>query len=299
MQKLTRRLLLSAALAAGISSPSLAAEKLKVVASFSILGDFVSRVGGDMIDLKTIVGPDSDTHVYEPTPDDAKAFAAANLVVVNGLGFEGWLDRLVSASGYKGTTAVASDGITPDVMAAGDEAGETDPHAWQNAANAIVYAINIAKALCAADAANCASYDANAKSYGAELAVLDADVKSAVARIPQERRTIIASHDAFGYFARAYGITVLAPEGISTDSEASAKDVAMLISQIREKMASALFVENISDPRLAEQIARETGLTIGGELFSDALSAADGPAATYVAMMRHNIGLLAKAMAGA
>ena len=290
MTNLSRRLLLATALAMGLSAPAPAAEKLHVVASFSILGDITARIGGERISLTTIVGANGDAHVHQPTPDDARAFADADLIIVNGLGFEGWLDRLTEASGTRGVIAVATNGVRP--------VGENDPHAWQNAANAVVYAENIAKALCSADRGACESYKANAFAYVAELAALDAEIKSAVARIPLDRRTVIMSHDAFGYFAAAYGVTILAPEGVSTESEASAKEVAELIEQIRAQKASALFVENIADPRLIEQIARETGLKIGGELFSDALSAADGPAPTYIMMMRHNMRLLADAMAG-
>jgi zinc/manganese transport system substrate-binding protein len=306
---LARSLLLAATFAASLVPSAIAAEKLKVVASFSILGDMTGRIGGELIDLKTIVGANGDAHVYEPTPADAKSVADAGLVVVNGLGFEGWLDRLVSASGYRGPMVVAAAGIKPAAMEdehrEGEEPGheehgrgDSDPHAWQNAVNAAVYAENIAKALCDADTANCPAYKANAAKYLEEISALDAAIESAVSRVPEDRRTVIMSHDAFGYFERAYGVTILAPEGVSTDSEASARDVAALISQIREKKASALFVENIADPRLIEQISRETGLKIGGELFSDALSEADGPAPTYLKMMEHNIRLLSDAMAG-
>ena len=311
-------------------SPSAWADtKLKAVASFSILGDFVSRVGGDRVEVTTIVGPNGDAHVYEPKPADAKAVAAANVVFVNGLAFEGWLDRLVDASGYKGTLIKTTDGIEIEKMAeeghghaegekkevhaegeaahdhdkktegeAGHDHGESDPHAWQSAVNAQIYVKNIATALCAADAAGCDTYKTNAEAYIKELAALDADIKAAVEKVPADRRSVITSHDAFGYFEHTYGVKFLAPEGVSTESEASAKDVAKLIEQIREDKAAALFVENISDPRLIEQISKETGVKIGGALFSDALSDKDGPAPTYIDMMRHNAKLLTEAMAG-
>jgi zinc/manganese transport system substrate-binding protein len=309
MMKLTRRLLIAAALAASLAPGALAAEKIKVVASFSILADMTSRVGGDRVEVMSLVGANGDAHVFEPAPADAKTLAGADLVVINGLGFEGWFERLVAASGYKGKVATASDGVAAAKMAEEEDGhdddhdhdhdhGAFDPHAWQNAANAMVYAENIAKALCQADAVSCETYKSNAAAYVMELKALDAEIKAAVARVPEDRRTVIMSHDAFGYFARAYGITVLAPEGVSTDSEASAKDVAKLIVQTKEKKAAALFVENVSDPRLIEQISRETGLAIGGELYSDALSPPDGPAATYIAMMRHNARMLTAAMAG-
>ncbi len=287
--------------------PATAAEPLKVVASFSILGDLVSEVGGDHVAVRTIVGPNGDAHVYEPTPTDARDTAAADLVVVNGLRFEGWLDRLIDASGYSGTVAVASAGVMPlrlgDEAAAGmpveeGTADDVDPHAWQSVPNAELYVKNVADALCAADPVDCADYRANAAAYTSELDTIDQSVRDVVAAIPPTRRKVIATHDAFGYFAHEYGIAFLAPEGVSTETEASAGDVAALIGQIRAQHVTAIFFENVSDPRLIEQIARETGVRPGGELFSDALSEPDGPAPTYAAMMRHNVDLLASAMRG-
>lgn len=331
-----RTTLKSAVMGALLASSSLAAssgiasahDKIKVVSSFSILSDFVKRVGGDHVDLVTIVGVDGDAHVYEPKPDDAKAMAEAQLVVVNGLGFEGWFDRLVESSGYKGPLVKASDGIEPEKIddgldhahdakkdghdhaeggkkakhdhdhGRGHDHGEFDPHAWQNAANAQVYVENIAEALCGIETSKCPEFMANAEGYTKELASLHGSIKTAIDALPEGSRTVITSHDAFGYFSHAYGITFLAPEGVSTESEASAKDVARLIEQIREDKASALFVENISDPRLIEQISRETGLKIGGALYSDALSAKDGPAPTYIEMMQYNTRLLTEAITG-
>ena len=300
------------------SNAAMAEATVKAVASFSILGDFVQRVGGDRVEVTTIVGADGDAHVYEPNPADAKAVSAANIMFVNGFGFEGWLERLSEASGYKGKIVTATDGIEAEKVAeahdhgaeagkepekhaegeAGHDHGETDPHAWQSVANAQIYVKNIAAGLCEVDAAGCDSYKANADAYTKELEALNASIKVAVQKIPEDRRVVITSHDAFGYFTHEYGVKFLAPEGISTESEASAKDVASLIEQIREDKASALFVENIADPRLIEQIAKETGLKVGGALYSDALSGSDGPAATYIGMMNHNAKLLTEAMAG-
>jgi zinc/manganese transport system substrate-binding protein len=298
----------AAALAISPSVPSAAAEPLKVVASFSILGDVVAEVGGDNVEVVTLVGPNGDAHVYEPTPADARNTADAALVVVNGLGFEGWLGRLVEASGYAGAVVVASDGIRPiatgEAHAFDDEDtgaprhDPTDPHAWQSVPNVVIYVKNIADALCEADSVHCEDFRTNADRYSAELQALDAEMKAGFETIPDERRKVITTHDAFGYFAGAYGVEFLAPQGVSTDSEASAADVANLIRQIREEAVTALFVENVSDPRLIEQIARETGVAPGGELFSDALSGPGGPAATYVDMMRHNAGVLQAAMQG-
>jgi zinc/manganese transport system substrate-binding protein len=307
---------LSIVLAAGLLGlPAVAAEPLKVVASFSLLGDLVAQVGGDHVTVRTIVGANSDAHVYEPTPADARDTTAADLVVVNGFGFEGWLDRLVEASGYSGPVAVASNGVATidigdeaasgrQVETMGNEAeleqGNVDPHAWQAVANAEVYVKNIISALCSADAdaEDCADYKANGAAYLAELTALDTWIKSTVAVIPPLKRKVITTHDAFGYFAREYGVTFLAPQGVSTEAEASAGDVARLIDQIRQQGVTALFLENISDPRLIEQIANETGVTAGGELYSDALSEPEGPAATYIEMMRHNAILLTSAMLG-
>lgn len=288
------RLFACAALVLGaVGSPALAIEPLKVIASFSILGDLVTQVGGDHVAVRTLVGPNGDAHVYELTPADARDTAAAGLVVVSGLGFEGWLDRLVEASGYSGPVAIASDGVTPLRLE-----GAADPHAWQSVANTEIYVKNIVTALCAADAADCSDYEANGAAFLAELGALDASIKSGVAAIASEKRKVITTHDAFAYFAHEYGVEFLAPQGVSTDSEASAGDVARLIEQIRHEGVSAIFVENISDPRLIQQIAAETGIELGGELYSDALSEPGGPAATYLDMMRHNASLLQSAMLG-
>ena len=311
---LNRRLLLLSGLVAGagLSLPVFAQEKsaqdrpvegkLAVVASFSILADFVRAVGGERVALTTLVGPDGDAHVYSPSPADAKAMAAASLVVVNGLKFEGWLTRLLKSSGTKATLATATEGIAPlkmqdDGHGHGHSHGGEDPHAWQNVANAKVYVANIQKALSAADPAGKAHYEANAAAYLAKLDELGAEIRAAVARIPADRRKAITSHDAFAYFSKAYGIAFVAPQGVSTEAEASARDVGRIIRQVKAQKVPAVFLENISNPRLAEQIARESGARIGGRLYSDALSGSDGPAGTYIAMMKHNISQIEKALA--
>lgn len=293
---------------AAVATPfgALAQEKLPVVASFSILGDFVRQVGGDRVSVTTLVGPDGDAHVYSPTPADAKAMAAATLVVVNGLHFEGWLPRLVKSSGTKATMATATKGITPleadedhdDKAKAGHAHahGHDDPHAWQSVANAKVYIANIRDALSAADPAGKASYEANATAYLTELDKLEGEVKAAIARIPAERRKAITTHDAFGYFVKAYGIEFIAPQGVSTEAEASARDVARIIRQVKAQKIPAVFLENVTNPRLVEQIARESGAKVGGRLYSDALSDAKGPAGTYIGMMKHNISEIEKAL---
>ena len=298
------RLCLLSALALVLPAPTVAADRLPVVASFSILGDMTARVGGDRVAVTTLVGPDGDAHVYEPTPDDVCAVAAARLLVVNGLGFEGWMDRLAGASGYAGPVVVASRGVAPREIveeehadAEGHDHHGIDPHAWQDVANAVIYVKNIAAGLDAADPEGKATYDANAAAYVAELEALDAEVRTAMAALPADRRKIITSHDAFGYFGAAYGLELLAPEGVSTESEATAADVAGIIRQIREDAIPAIFVENIKDRRLIDQIAAETAAAVGGELYTDALSDKDGPAPTYVEMIRHNVKTLAEALA--
>lgn len=291
------------------STAAISAQPLKVVASFSIIGDFAKNVGGDRIELTTLVGPDGDAHVYEPSPADAVTMSKADVVLVNGLQYEGFLQRLVDASATKASIVELTNGIDPLDMAVGHEhegngaavnhhQGGLDPHAFQSVANAKVYVGNVAGAFCAADAAGCETYKANAARYTAALSEAEAFIKASVEAIPADKRTIITSHDAFGYFENAYGLTFLAPEGISTEAEASAADVAALIRQVREEKASAIFVENITNPRLIEQIATETGVTVGGTLFSDALSKAGGPAPTYIDMMKNNIGTIKGAILG-
>ena len=366
-------------------------EPIKVVATFSILGDMVKRIGGEHVDVTTLVGPDGDTHVYRPTPADARAVSEAQIVFVNGLEFEGWLDRLIDASEFDGVRVVATDGIEPlafehdedgmhaedddhddhdehdedddhhdddhddhdehdehdedgmhaedddhddhddhdedddhhdddhdehdeDGMHAEDDDhddhdehdeddghddhhhGAFDPHAWQSLRNAIVYVNNIAAALSEADPENAGTYYGNREAYVAELEALDSEIRSIVAQLPEGSRTVVTSHDAFQYFGRDYGLAFIAPQGLSTESEASAQDVARLIQQIRDQNIRAVFIENIADHRLLERIAEETGAAIGGTLYPGALSDSDGPAPTYLDMMRHNATTIMQAL---
>ncbi len=270
--------------------------RLPVVASFSILADFVRQIGGDKVEVEALVGPNGDVHVYEPSPADARSLAKAKLIVVNGLALEGWMSRLIEASGAKAPVIVATKGVTPRQ---GEEDGKigVDPHAWQNVANAKIYVANILDGLVAADPADADYFQARAKAYDLTLDETEKNVRATIAAIPPERRMIITTHDAFGYFGAAYGFTFIAPEGLSTESEPSARDVARLIAEIRRDHAPAVFLENISDPRLMSRIAKESGAKTGGALFSDSLSPPNGPAATYIAMMNHNIVELKKALA--
>ena len=279
---------------------------MPVVASFSILGDLVARVGGDRVAVTTLVGPGGDAHVFQPKPADAQRLAAAKAIFVNGLGFEGWIDRLVASSGTKAAVVVASKGVTPIAAEpeeehaghehAGHEHGAADPHAWQSVANAKLYVAAIRDGLAAVDPGGRATYEANASAFLAELDGLEREVRAAIAAVPAGRRRVITSHDAFGYFAAAYGVEFLAPQGISTDTEPTAKGVARLIAQIRREKIRAVFVETMADPRLMRRISKETGVSLGGEIFSDSLSPTGGPASTYVDMVRHNVRLLTAAM---
>ncbi|MDO9437116.1 metal ABC transporter substrate-binding protein [Hydrogenophaga sp.] len=306
-----RRLTLAAlALSLAALTPSLHAQSpLKAVASFSILGDLVKEVGGDRVAVDVLVGPGADAHVFQPTPAHARLVGQAQVVFSNGLGFEGWLSRLLKTSAYKGPPVVVSQGIQPlrDKGDHDDKKGhkqgahdhsETDPHAWQSVGNVRVYVRNIAKALCQADAPSCDLYNRNARAYEAKLSELDAEIRAAWAPIPAAQRKVITSHDAFGYYARDHGVSFLAPQGVSTESEASAKGVAQLVRQIRKDNIKALFVESISDPRLIEQVARENGVKPSGALYSDSLSARDGDASTYLDMMRFNTRALTAAVRG-
>lgn len=288
----TRRHFL-AFLGAALAAPAAAQNgKLPVVASFSIIGDFVQEVGADRVALSTIVGPDGDAHVYQPTPADGRSIAQAKLIFVNGLGFEGWLERLVRASKSKGTVVTLGKGVA---ARAGEEG--SDPHAWQDVANAKIYVKEIRDALIAADPLGSESYNARANAYLARLDELDAEIVKTLGAIPKERRRVVSTHDAFGYFSARYGVEFIAPQGVSTEAEASARDIARIIDSVKQHKVAAVFLENISDPRLATRIAAETGARVGGTLFSDALSSPGEGGANYIDMMRHNVGELAKALA--
>jgi zinc/manganese transport system substrate-binding protein len=299
MFKLLRLVAVASCVTMVLVAPAHAQDKLRAVASMSIIGDLVKNVGGDRVDVATLVGPNSDSHAFSPSPADAKTLAAARIVFVNGLGLEGWMTRLVKASGTKAATVTVTAGVASRKAEAsgGHHHHGADPHAWQSVANVKLYIGNIRNGLKAADSAGASSYDANAQAYLEKLDVLEREVKAAIEKIPADRRKVITKHDAFGYFSAAYGVQFIAPVGVAGNAEASAKDVAKIIGQVKRQKIPAVFMENISDERLMQQIARETGARIGGTLYSDALSAAGGPAATYIDMMRNNIRELTKALA--
>lgn len=309
-----RRWLGSAALAALaplLVAPTLAQTSpppLPVVASFSILGDLVRQVGGERVQVDVLVGPGADSHVFQPTPTQARQLSQAKVVFSNGLGFEGWMSRLIQSANYRGLQVVASEGVKPlrnthSHHAPGKKdhdhgSGSADPHAWQDVRNVLQYVATIAKGLCQADPAGCDHYQRNASRYRQTLEALDTDIRAQWAAIPPAQRKVITSHDAFAYYRQAYDVRFLAAQGVSTESEASAKGVGQLVRQIQREKIQALFVESISDTRLIDQIARETGVKSSGKLFSDSLSPPGGPADSYVAMMRHNTQALVRAIRG-
>ncbi len=272
--------------------------KLDAVASISIIGDFVNQIGGDRVNLTVLVGPGGDAHIFQPTPADARRVGQSKLVFINGLGLEGWLPRLVKSSGGRATIVTVSHNV-PAIKESIDGHGHghnLDPHAWQDVANAQLYVKNIGAALSAADPDGAPYYAERLRSYLAELDRLEAEMRLGLAQIPTARRRMITSHDAFGYFAKAYGLRFIAPQGVSTEAEASSRDVARIIRQIRAEGIPAVFLENISDPRLMMQIAHETGARIGARVFSDSLSDSSGPAPTYLEMMRNNLGAFVEAL---
>ena len=275
-----------------VSATAVAAEeKMKIVASFSILGDMVEQVIGEHASVTTIVGPDSDAHIYQPSVADARSVADADVIFVNGLGFETWSDTLIAESGTEASVHVATDGITPVLVD-----GEVDPHAWNSLLNGVVYITNIADVLKQKLPEHANDINANTSAYIAKLNALDTETKAALAELGDDKRTVVTAHDAFGYLADAYGMNFLAPVGIDSEAEPSAQELAQLIAQLKEDGAAALFVENITSPALVQQISDEAGLEIGGRLFSDALSERGGPATSYLAMFEHNLGTLLEAL---
>jgi zinc/manganese transport system substrate-binding protein len=297
---LTRRTYLACATVLSLlGTPAYAADTIAVTASFSILGDLVRAVGGERVAVSTLVGPNEDAHVFEPKPADAKAILGTRLLVTNGLGFEPWANKLARSAGYKGEVLVASKDVkTRQVTDAKGHAhhGDTDPHAWQNPMNVVQYVRNIATGLAKVDPAGATTYQANAERYAKELIVFDTWAQAQFAAIPVDKRKVITSHDAFGYLAAHYQIRILAPQGVNTNSEPSARQVAQLIQQIKREKIRAVFVENMSSPKLIAQLSQDAGATVGASLYADALSAPDQPGATYLQMMRHNVTQLVAGM---
>ncbi|WP_311791779.1 MULTISPECIES: metal ABC transporter substrate-binding protein [Pantoea] len=290
-----KKLPLSLAIGALLISPLSMAKTVNAVASFTVLADIVKQVGGEHVSVKSLVGPNGDPHTFEPTPQDSQALAKADIVFVSGLGLEGWMDRLVSASGYKGEPVVASRGVSTRSM---EEEGKTvtDPHAWNSMYNGVIYATNVMNALIKADPQDADAIRRSGENYIQKLQALDSWAKTSFATVPAAKRKVLTSHDAFGYFGQRYGVTFLAPVGFSTEAEASASEVGGLIKQLQAEHIHSYFIENQTDPRLVKQIASATGAQPGGELYPEALSQSSGPAPTYVAAFRHNVDAMIRSM---
>ncbi|PRD17221.1 metal ABC transporter substrate-binding protein [Pantoea coffeiphila] len=290
-----KKLPLALALSALLAAPAVMANTVQAVASFSVLADIVQNVGGEHVVVKSLVGPNGDPHSFEPTPKDSQSLAHADLVFVSGLGMEGWMDRLITSSGYKGQTIVASSGINTRKM---EEDGKTinDPHAWNSMQNGVIYATNVMNALIAADPTDAAYFRQQGNAYIEQLKKLDSWAQQEFAQIPQSKRKVLTSHDAFGYFGQRYGVSFLSPVGFSTESEASASDVASLINQLKKEKINAWFIENQTDPRLVKQIASATGAKQGGELYPEALTEKGGEADSYVAAFKHNVTAMVASM---
>jgi zinc/manganese transport system substrate-binding protein len=291
-----------------------AGEPVQVVASFSILGDLVKNVGGEAVAVTTLIGPGVDAHTYDPAPADLVVLTKADVIFENGLGFEPWLDRFFASAQPSGARIVVTEGITPreagadgehegeaQVEDGADEHGQFDPHVWHDVANVIVMVGNIRDALVAADPARAELYETNAAAYIAELEALDASIREQVGTLPEERRKLITSHDTFGYFADAYGFDVLGTALGSLSTEAgdpSARDIAMLITQIEEAGVPAIFAENVANPDLMESIAAEAGVELAPPLYTDALGPQGSPGGTYIGMMESNVTTIVDALSG-
>lgn len=290
-----KKLPLVLALSVLLTAPAVMAKTVQTVASFSVLADIVQNIGGEHVVVKSLVGPNGDPHSFEPTPKDSQSLAHADLVFVSGLGMEGWMDRLITSSGYKGQTVVASRGIDTRKM---EEDGKTitDPHAWNSMQNGVIYATNVMDALIAADPADADYFRQHGSAYIAQLKKLDSWAQQEFAQVPESKRKVLTSHDAFGYFGQRYGVSFLSPVGFSTESEASASDVAGLINQLKKEKINAWFIENQTDPRLVKQIAAATGAKQGGELYPEALSEKGGEADSYIAAFKHNVTAMVASM---
>ncbi|WP_421988827.1 metal ABC transporter solute-binding protein, Zn/Mn family [Roseococcus sp.] len=290
-----RRLLLAAGAALPVAARAQSA--VPAMASFSILGDLLREVGGERVAAGVIAGPDTDTHHFQPRPSHAEALRGARIAIRNGAGFDAWFDRLLASTRFAGVTVTATEGLALR-PATGHSHGGKDPHAWQDVRLAIGYVRNIEAGLLRADPAGAEVYRARAADYARRLEALDGWIRAQVATVPEARRVVVTSHDAFGYFGAAYGVRFLAPQGMSADAEPSAQQVAALIRMIRAQGVTAVFLENIGNPATLRRLAQEAGVRVRGRLYADALSAPDGPAASYEAMMRANVGLLVPAMRG-
>lgn len=266
-----------------------------VVATTTMLGDMVAELAGDAFEVHTIMQPGADPHLYRPTPSDARAVAGSDLVVMSGLHLEGWAENLIENAGGERPLVVASEPV--DVIAMEGFAGGVDPHFWFDVAQWRAATAHVASGMRPlVPEAERAAFDARVSAYLTQLDALDAFVRDAIAALPEDARVLVTSHDAFNYFGRAYAMRVVGVQGISTESEASQRDVANVVDLVRETGAPAVFAESSVNPALIQRIGRETGARVAGPLYSDSLGPADGPAATYDAMVRENVRLIVEAL---
>ena len=271
-------------------------EPVPVVASFSILADLVEKVGGPRLAVTSLIPRATDPHVFQPSPQDARKVQAAQLIFVNGLGLEGSVERLITSTGQSKKRVVLGSKVKPLRLIENGQDQGLDPHVWHDVANVRLYVETIRDALIKTDPQGRETYTTRSTAYLAELDALESEIRQAIAALPPTHRVLVTNHDAFGYFARAYGIEFLAPQGVSTETEPSARDMARVIKQIRDRKIPAVFLENITDSRLMDRISKETGAKIGDKLFTDSLSVENGPAPTYIDMMRANLASILKAL---
>ena len=298
-QRVLRKAMVSAAFLLALAGPAIAADMPKVVATFTIIGDLVEAVGGDAVSVTTLVGPDGDAHVFEPRPGDVAAVAQADLIFANGLGMEPWLERLTEAADFKGRTVIASADVTPLPFKEEVDGSGTmpdDPHAFQDLSNGRLYVKTIAAALEAVAPQEAAAIAARATKLDGEMAALDQEIKAKLGALPVANRRILTSHDAFHYFGKAYGLDILSIQGVSTETEPSAADLAQIARQAKGGQVKAIFLENMSNPTLAQTISSEAGLPVGGELVADALTKPDGFAPHYLDMFKYNLAELLKVL---
>jgi zinc/manganese transport system substrate-binding protein len=280
----------------GVGTPALARRQaLNVITTFSILGDIVATIGGARVSVRSLIGPDQDSHRYDPRPTDARAIALADLVVRNGMGFEGWLDRLITASGFRASLVTASDGITPIFV----RDTIPDPHVWQSFTNVKIYARNIELGLARLAPASARDFAANRARFHTQVDQAFARAKALMAPIPADKRLVVVPHNSFRYLGQELGLQFRGLRSLSTGGQPSAAGLAGLINEIKTSGAAAAFVENIGDERLIGQIAQQSGARVGGKLYSDALSPPGGPASTTLAMLDYNVRAIATTLGAA
>ncbi len=289
------RLSLIALLSLVLSNTSTAQKKV-VISSASMIWDMVDNIAGDKIENRLIVPIGGDPHTYSPTPRDAQKVASSDLIFINGLTFEGWITELIENSGTKGKTITVTEGLTP--IASSQYKNAYDPHAWMDLAKAQTYITNILQGLIEIDPVNKGYYEENYRNYSQELKDLDAYISKRILEIPEEKRLIVTSHDAFSYYGKRYGLDVQGIIGISTESEAQTSDIVRISNSIKSSGVPAIFVESTINPKLIKQIATDNGVAIGGSLYADSIGEKGSNGSTYLKMMKSNTDVIVDALSG-